>query len=182
MCRCHCPESTRGKGAERTPLPRPSCRVGGPGPVRRGRRRARRGRASERLGLLALDVEVLEQATDRGAVDDERDDAHRGATKGAQQRIELVDLADELRPGETPALWGASSYTFAEATWSQGLADCRLATCRCRRCGCSRWLVGGCPCLAWPQSAAEVPARQAGVLQEVRRAAHAVAAVVEDGV
>jgi len=37
---------------------------------------------SERLGLLAADVEVLEDATERGKLDDEGDDAHRGAAEG----------------------------------------------------------------------------------------------------
>ena len=58
----------------------------------------------ERLGLQAVAVEVLEDATERGALDDERDDAQRSAAEGAEQRLDLVDLADELRPGETPSL------------------------------------------------------------------------------
>ena len=57
-------------------------------------------RMGERLGLLRREAEVGEEAAERGKVDQERDDAHRRTAVGAEQRVDLVDLADELRAGE----------------------------------------------------------------------------------
>jgi len=41
------------------------------------------------------EAEVGEEAAQRGEVDEESDDVHRRAAVGAEQRVDLVDLADE---------------------------------------------------------------------------------------
>jgi len=86
---------------------------GGVGELGRGSRRARQG-----LGTLAFAAEVLKDAAQRGELDDEGDDAHLGAAEAAQQRIDLVDLADELAPGD-PALPGPLVRC--------GVTSCRVA-------------------------------------------------------
>jgi hypothetical protein len=48
----------------------------------------------QRLGLLGREAEVGEQAPERSEVDQEGDDAQLRSAVRAEQRIDLVDLAD----------------------------------------------------------------------------------------
>ena len=60
----------------------------------------RRPPNAECRGILAEQVEVLEDAVDDGGIIDEGDDAHhaRAGGMGAAQRVNLVNLFDEPRP------------------------------------------------------------------------------------
>ncbi len=57
----------------------------------------------QRLGALRRHVDVLEDAAHGGVFGNERDYLHLGATKRAQQRINLINLLDKGGPGEPGA-------------------------------------------------------------------------------
>jgi len=59
-----------------------------------------RRRVSQRLGLLSRKLEAAADRLGGGKVDDESEDLHLGAAERAQQWVDLVDAADQLRPGE----------------------------------------------------------------------------------
>jgi hypothetical protein len=59
------------------------------------------GRAGRAARVDALDREMPEDLPDHPGFRDERDDAHRPAATGADQRVDLVDPADQLRPAST---------------------------------------------------------------------------------
>jgi len=71
------------------------------------------------------EAEMGEEEAERGRVDQERDDAHRRTAVGAEQRVDLVDLADELRAGE-PALTPFGVLGIGEGT-GRGAWLARLA-------------------------------------------------------
>lgn len=82
-------------------------------------------RRDRRVGLPGREAEVAEDPAPRGEVDEERDDAHRRTAVGAEQRIDLADLADELRASEpAPATLGGMGIL--------GIGD---------RTGCGAWLA-----------------------------------------
>ena len=55
---------------------------------------------SQRLGLLGRELEALADRLGGAEIEDEGEDLHLGAAERAQERIDLVDAADELRPGQ----------------------------------------------------------------------------------
>ncbi len=55
------------------------------------------------LGALRGHVDVLEDVLDRRLLGNEGDYLHFGASKRAQQRVDLVDAFDQRRPGEAGA-------------------------------------------------------------------------------
>ena len=57
----------------------------------------------QRLGALRGHVDVLEDVGDGRVLGNERDHLHFGATKRAQQRVDLVHPLDERRPAESGA-------------------------------------------------------------------------------
>jgi hypothetical protein len=74
----------------------------------------------ERLGLLAVAVEALEDATERGALDDECADAHCGAAEGTQQRVDLVDLADVRSAERDKSLRAAEPMRWSTGSMESG--------------------------------------------------------------
>ena len=55
---------------------------------------------SQGLGLLGGKLEAAADRLGGGKVDEEGEDPHLGAAERAQERIDLVDPVDQLRPAE----------------------------------------------------------------------------------
>jgi len=55
---------------------------------------------SQGLGLLGRELEALANCLGGTEVDDEGEDLHLGAAEQAQERVDLVDAANQLRPAE----------------------------------------------------------------------------------
>ena len=62
-----------------------------------------RGCVGQRLGLLSRELETLAEGAGSAEVEDEGEDLHLGTAERAQQRVDLVDAVDELRPAEPGA-------------------------------------------------------------------------------
>jgi len=58
---------------------------------------------SQRLGLLGRELEAFTDRPGGGEIEDEGEDLHLGAAEGAEQRVDLVDAADEFGPAQPRA-------------------------------------------------------------------------------
>jgi len=85
----------------------------------------------------------LEAFTDRpggGEIEDAGEDLHLGAAEGAEQRIDLVDAANQLRPAQPRA--SGELVVILAARGRRGVSrQCGLAPLAAGRC--SAWIASG---------------------------------------